>query len=261
MRIEANGISINYEIHGQGPNLVLIHGAGDNLNMWYRQVPVFSERYRVITYDVRGSGETESPEGEYSMPLLARDAYELMKALGVKDAYFLGYSMGGHIALELALNHPELVKALILASSSPPLTPPTPEVLKRRQAMSELLDKGDMEALAEKMTTDAFSPGFQSGNPVEFERYMKVKLQNNPGGIAKIMRRVPESPPDLSKLKCPVLILIGENDRVMGLEQGKKAQEAIPDSKLIVLPAGHAVPIELPDRFNRTVMDFLSESA
>jgi len=103
MKIKANDILMNYEIKGKGPNLVLIHGAGDNLNMWYHQVPVFSKSYRVITYDVRGSGETESPKGEYSISLFSEDVYQLMKAIRVEDAYFLGYSMGGRIALELAI--------------------------------------------------------------------------------------------------------------------------------------------------------------
>jgi pimeloyl-ACP methyl ester carboxylesterase len=126
--------------------------------------------------------------------------------------------------------------------------------------MLELLDKGDMKAFAEAMTKDAFSPGFESSHPAEFEEYLKVKLQNKPDGVARIMRLgQPESSPDLSKMRCPVLLLVGENDWFMGLEQGKKAQEAIPGSKLVVLPTGHAAPIESPDKFNAAVLEFLKE--
>lgn len=106
MKIRANGISMNYEIKGKGENLILIHGAGDNLNMWYHQVPEFSKSYRVITYDVRGSGKTESPQEEYSISLFANDVYELMRGIKVEGAYLIGYSMGGRVALDLALNHP-----------------------------------------------------------------------------------------------------------------------------------------------------------
>lgn len=260
MKIKANDILMNYEIKGKGQNLVLIHGAGDNLNTWYHQVPVFSKSYRVITYDVRGSGETESPKGEYSISLFSEDVYQLMKAIRVEDAYFLGYSMGGRIALELALNHPESVKALVLANSSVGLTPPPAESIERRRAMLELLDKGDMKAFAEMMTTNAFSPGFKSSNPVEFEKYMKVKLQNQPEGFARIMRLlgVPASPPDLGKVKCPVLLIAGENDSIMGAEQGKQTHKAIVGSKLVTLPTGHAAAIELPEKFNSAVLEFLS---
>jgi len=80
MIIKANGISMNYESEGIGENLVLIHGLGNNLNMWYHQLPVFSKSYRVISYDVRGFGQTETTEAEYSLSLFAQDLYELMKA-------------------------------------------------------------------------------------------------------------------------------------------------------------------------------------
>jgi pimeloyl-ACP methyl ester carboxylesterase len=261
MKIKANGISMNYQIKGKGANLVLIHGAGDNLNMWYHQVPVFSKSYCVITYDIRGSGKTESPKGEYSVPLFSEDAYELIRAIKVKQAYFLGYSMGGRIALELAINHPELVEALILANSSVGLAPLPPETLERMRATLELLDKGDMRKVAERMTVGAFSSNFKSKNPTEFKRYMRVKLRNKIDGIAPLMRSLgaPTVAPDLSKVKCPVLIIVGEHDLYMGVEQGKREHEAIASSKLVILPTGHAAAVELPEKFNSTVLEFLLE--
>lgn len=261
MKIEANGISINYQIKGKGANLVLIHGAGDNLNMWYHQVPTFSKDYRVITYDVRGFGKTESPEAECSISLFAKDVYELMKALRVQDSCFLGYSMGGRIALELAINHPEMVKGLVLANSYTGSTEPSHEELEWRRAILELLDKGDIKRVAEVMTTRAFSPGFESRNPSEFEKYMKVKLQNKPDGLLQLMRSLEAAgnPPDLSKVKCPTLLILGENDLYMGIEEGKQTHEAMVGSKLVVLPTGHAAALELPERFNSAVLDFLGE--
>jgi len=261
MQIEANGISMNYEIKGTGGNIVLIHGLGDNLNMWYHQVPVFSKSYRVITYDVRGSGKTESPEGEYSISLLAKDAYELMRGIKVEGAYFLGYSMGGHVALQLALSHPEMAKALILANSSVGLAPPSPEALERRRLMMELLDKGDMQKFTEIMTTNAFSPDFESKNPVEFKKYMEVKSQNKLDGIGRLMQMLgtPASPPDLSKVQCPVLLIVGEKDQYMGVAQAKQASEMIAGSKVVILPTGHAAAIEMPDKFNAAVFEFLHE--
>ena len=260
MKIKANGISMNYQTQGKGRNLVLIHGAGDNLNMWYHQLPVFSKSYRVITCDVRGSGETERPKGEYTIPLFAEDVYQLMKAIEVEEACFLGYSLGGRIALELALNHPELIKALVLANSSVGLAPPSPEALEWRRATLELLDKGDMKEFAEAMATRAFSPDFKSRYPAEFEKYVKVKMQNKPDGIARLMGSLSalSAPPDLSKVKCPVLLIVGENDLSMGVEQGKRANEAIAGSKMVVLPTGHAAAIEAPEQFNSAVLEFLS---
>ncbi|UCH51373.1 MAG: alpha/beta hydrolase [Chloroflexota bacterium] len=261
MQIEANGIAMNYEVKGTGENLVLIHGLGDNLNMWYHQVTVFSKSYRVITYDVRGSGKTESPEGDYSISILAKDTYELMRGIKVEGAYFLGYSMGGRVALELALSHPEMVKALILANSSVGLTTPTPEALERRRVMMDLIDKGDVKKFTEMMTTNAFSPGFESKNPAEFKKYMEVKSQNKLDGVGRLlgMLATPASPPDLSKVKCPVLLIVGEKDQYMGVAQAKQASEMIAGSKVVVLPTGHAAAIEMPDKFNSAVLEFLSE--
>jgi 3-oxoadipate enol-lactonase len=228
--------------------------------MWYHQIPVFSKSCRVIAYDVRGHGKTEKPEEEYNIPLFSEDLYQFMKAIKVKDAYFLGYSMGGRVALNLAINHSEMVKALILANSSIGLTPPPPEAVERRRMWLELLEKGDIEEFAELMTTTAFSPGFKERNLNEFERYKNVKLQNRPGSLARVTRALGmvTPPPDLNKVKCPVLILVGENDTLMGVDQGRLAQKKISGSRLFILPTGHAAAVELPDKFNSAVMDFLS---
>jgi len=75
--------------------LVLIHGAGDNLKMWYNEASVFSQRYQVLTYDIRGFGQTQSTDEEYSIALFAEDLYELLQALKIDGAFLLGYSMGG----------------------------------------------------------------------------------------------------------------------------------------------------------------------
>ncbi len=261
MKVRANSILMNYEMKGEGSNLVLIHGAGDNLNMWYHQVPVFSEGYRVITYDVRGSGNTESPEGEYSLELFAVDVYELMKALNVSNGYFLGYSMGGRIALELAIKHPEMVGGLILANTPVMAVRHTPEEQNRRPMIPSIESKGHMKTFAEMMAASAFSPDFRTTNQAEFDRYVSVKMQNKPEGISRLMRSLGglSQPPEVNKLKCPVLIIVGENDALINVKMGTRAKEMIPNSELMVLPSGHASAIEAPERFNQVVLDFLAK--
>lgn len=104
-----------------------------------------------------------------------------------------------------------MVKALVLANSYVGLTPPPPEAAEQRRLTLELLNKGDMKRFAETMATDAFSPGFKYRKPSEFENYIKVKLQNEPDGLAQVMPLlgVPTSPLDLGKLKCPVRLIVG----------------------------------------------------
>jgi 3-oxoadipate enol-lactonase len=264
MKIKANGISMNYEIKGKGENLVLIHAVGDNLNAWYHQVPVFSKSYRVITYDMRGFGKTDSPEGVYSVEVMTQDLYELMKALKVERAYFAGHSLGGRISLELAINYPDMVKALIFANSSPALTPPPREGEDSMRKSMELMEKGDIKTVAESSLAMFVAPDFKAKNPAEYKKYLKIKLQNKIDGVARVTRATlggPPHPVDITKAKCPILLIVGEYDRPMFVEGAANIHKAMPGSKMVVLPTGHAAAIELPDRFNAAVLEFLSEIA
>lgn len=259
MKVLANGITQNYELTGEGDCVVLIHGAGDNLHMWYNQVPAFSRRYRVLTYDVRGFGETELPEGEVDMRVLAEDLHQLLRALGIDSAFVLGYSMGGRVGLQLAIDRPEVVRALILANSGVGVTPPSPEAQERRRRLIGLLEQGDLETVSEQMTATSFSHGLKERDPEKFEAYKSVKLRNDPRAFARLWGAlVTASPPDLSRLACPVLVIAGSQDAFTPLEAARATAAAIPGSRLEVLPTGHAAAIEAPKEFNNIVIDFLA---
>jgi 3-oxoadipate enol-lactonase len=260
MEIKCNGISMHYQIEGKGPNIVLIHGAGNNLNMWYHQIPVLSKNYRVITYDIRGFGDSEGPLNRYSMSILVEDLFQLMKTINISEAIFLGFSMGARIALELATRHKQMVKALILANSGLGLVPPSQQSLELRHSILELLQKEEDVKAAELMSTYAFSPDFKERKPLEFERYLKFKLRNKPQGLARVMKGLDDSNevPDVNQLKCPILLIAGEADFYVGQEQSKKVQERLLGSKLVLLPCGHTAAVELPSEFNCAVTKFLS---
>lgn len=259
MKIMANGITIHYEIIGEGENLILIHGMGDTLKMWYNQIPSFSTKYRVITYDVRGFGQTEGSLGEITMATHCEDLNGLMKALGIHKTYLLGFSMGGRIAMEMAATHPEKIKALIMANSTLSLGPATRETQERRRQMMGAFHNKDLKGI-ETATIGAFSPGFKDKNPAEFQKYFKVKMENIEGGKI-IPASLPTGPlPDVNRVKCPVLFIIGEYDPFAGVDQGKEATKMIPGSRMVVFPTGHAAAIEMPERFNAAVIGFLSEA-
>ena len=262
MEIEANGISINYEITGSGDCLVLIHGAGDNLNAWYNQVPVFSQGYRVLTYDVRGHGQTELAEGDYSLDIWADDLYALLKALSIDRANILGFSMGGGIAATLAIKHPEVVKTLVLSNSGAPglmSEEDTKRMTERRQAQMEAFEKEGMLGIFKFRRTTTFSPGFADKNPDVMERYKAILLQNRPEGYRKVMESMGRRGPiDFSKIACPTLIIVGEHDASTGPEAGKALQKLIPGSEVKIFPTGHAAAIEQPEDYNKTVLSFLA---
>jgi len=259
MKIRANDIDMHYELSGQGECLVLIHGYSDNLNMWYRQVPEFSKHCRVLTYDVRGFGQTGRRAADYSMGLFAEDLHALLGALKISKACVLGYSMGGRIGLEFTLRHPEAVRGLVFANSGVGGAR-TPEAEQRFQLMLDVLARGDIEAISEMMAVGSFSPGFKEKDRETFERYKAVKLQNDPSDYLAIMQSMMAgmaTPPDLSLVQCPVLIIAGANDGFMPLEVAHAMQESIKNCVLTILASGHAAALECPQAFNQAVLDFV----
>lgn len=253
MRITVNNISLHYEVTGNGKWLTLIHGAQDNLEVWWNQIPVLSKHYQVLTYDWRGHGETETPPIEYTFEILVQDLYELLRALNVPETYLLGHSMGGGIAVRMALEHPEMVKALILANSGVAPVQHTEEEEKQmmevRRKRWDMIEKHGLWPYADDMAL-----------PPSYARYKAMRLKNDPHKYVIMIRTLHRGgqPPDVSTLKCPTLIISGEHDDLGGPERAGASQKLIAGSKLVILPTGHVPAVEQPDKFNKTILDFLA---
>ncbi len=273
-KVKANNINFYYETDGEKDNIIFIHGLGDNSAMWWNQFKPFSITNRYLAPDLRGQGKSDKTKGDYPIELLGTDTVEWWKYAKMQIAQdlethsqltaintlpvWVGYSLGGRVALQVATTHPELVKALIMVSSGIGMNKPTPESMKRREDMITLLKKNDMKKWSEMATESAFSPGFRQKNGKAFDQYMKVKQQQKSDGVLSLMNGMANAPaPDLSRLKAPVLFIAGQNDQGFNPDACKQAQAAIPNSKMVVLPTGHASPIEAPDQFNAAVYDFL----
>jgi len=269
MKVKAGGIEINYELSGQGACLALIHGFSDNLTMWYNQIPVFAKHLQVLTYDVRGHGQTETPEGDFSMGIFADDLHALLKALHIEKTCVLGYSMGGGIGVQFAIKYPRMVTGLVFANSGAvgPDVHPTAEQMaemeERRRQMMDLVETGKIEVIADAMAERSLSPGFKDREPAVFQRYKEVKMRNNPKHYLPIMQAMASgmaNPPDLRQLKCPALIIGGEYDGFMAVDVAKSMEKAIPEATVKILPTGHAAAIEAPEAFNQAVLDFMNRS-
>jgi pimeloyl-ACP methyl ester carboxylesterase len=267
MKISANGISMNYEINGDGDWLVLIHGAGDNLRIWYNQVPAFAKKFKVLTYDTRGHGLTDITEEDYTTGIWVDDLRALLSALGVKSASVLGYSLGGMIAATFACKHPRMVDAIVLTGVAGAAVGLGDRRTwqERRNTQLAILEKEGMAGVIKErvdpVASTTFSPGFAGKHPDAVKKYEHSLTATTAQGYRKVLDSMGRrgSPVDFSKISSPALIIVGEYDVWSGPEAGKALQQRIPGSQLVVLPTGHACQVEQPDAFNESVLAFLSK--
>jgi pimeloyl-ACP methyl ester carboxylesterase len=240
-RVEFGDITIYFEVHGTGEPLILLHGGFGSADVWVNQVPVFSQQYRVITPDNRGQGRTTDSDAPISYHQMAEDTLQLMDYLGVDSAYIVGWSDRGIIGLDLAIHHPERVKALVAFGATISPEGNQKDFLEnvRTMTVSELKVWLGSEYL--KMMPDP------DRLPVIFEKIRTMWL-TEPNFTAE----------QLSSITAPTLIMDGENDDVIRPDHAQVIADAIPGSELLILSnTGHYTPIERPEYWNNAVLDFL----
>jgi 3-oxoadipate enol-lactonase len=260
----ANGIEISYEVHGQGRPLVLISGLGYTKWQWHRMVPFLADRFQVITFDNRGVGQTDKPEGPYTAHMLAADTVGLLGALGIEKAIIMGHSMGGFIAQALALAFPHKVEKLILCSTNfggPRHVPVTPEAMKVLTDVS-----GDPLTRFRNGLLISTAPGWAEKNPGIIQEWIEWRTANpiEPGRYQSqlaiglgIMQEEAAFENQLPRIYVPTLILFGEYDMVVPPANASLLSEKIANSKVVILPnAGHFFPIEVPEAASQTVIEF-----
>ncbi len=263
-KISANGIKIQYEIHGEGTPLILIAGLGYPAWQWHRMLPYLAAHFEVITFDNRGVGETDKPAGPYSAGLLAADTAGLIDALNINSAVVMGHSMGGFIAQEIALTYPTKVSKLVLSSTNfggPHHVPVTPE------AFAILSDTAsDPVTRFKNGLVVSTAPGFAERNPEIIQEWLNWRI-TNPLDVAGyqsqmaiglgLITEAASFENKLRSIKVPTLILFGAHDKVVPPANAELLAAKIPDSKVVILPnAGHWFPIEVPESASQAVIDF-----
>ena len=258
------GPSFHVEVHGDGPPLLLVQGLGYAVWAWQRQLPTFAAQWRVIAFDNRGAGRSWKPPGPYSIDELADDAAGVLRAHAQEPAHVLGFSMGGYIALTLALHRPELVRSLVLAGTSAGGSGATPIPDATREAWLEAAGLPPAEYARRTMHL-SFAPGWTDEHPDDYEALLRARLEypTPPEAWAAqydAAQRFMDTGVSVERISVPALVVHGSADRIVPVENGRVLAARLPNARLVELPGrGHLALLEDADAFNRAVAGFLSE--
>jgi 3-oxoadipate enol-lactonase len=270
-------VDLYYEEHGSGEPLLLIMGLAADSQAWVFQLPAFSERYRTIVFDNRGVGRSSKPTGPYSIHQMADEAAALLDTLKIERANVVGVSMGGMIAQELVLRHPEKVRSLVLACTYPE---PSEDIEAHRQfSVTQLGGKISSEGQVEidlttlnpltflqQMLPTVFNQEFIDR---ELPKLMQVfagalqygfSMEAILGQVAAVMSH--KATDRLKQIRVPTLVITGDADRLIPPANSDILAREIPGARLVKLSGGsHGFNFETPEEFNREVLAFLADSA
>jgi pimeloyl-ACP methyl ester carboxylesterase len=251
---------LHVEEHGKGEPLLLIQGLGQGSWAWRNQVPVFAERYRTIVFDTRGTGRSTVPSEPYGVTEIAEDAASILDG---RAAHVVGFSMGGYVALTLALAHPELVRSLVLAGTGAGGARRVPRPEHVRVAFETAFGL-PAEEFGRATMPYTFSPDWPQDEPERFEEILLARLEH-PTPDETIVAHVNacyafyEAGCDVERIDARALVLHGDADLIVPVENGRMLADRLPDATYVELPGkGHNVMLEDPTTFNGLVLDFLA---
>ena len=255
------GIKIYWDEEGAGAPILLIMGLGYASCMWHRTRPVLSAAYRTIAFDNRGVGRSDVPPGPYSITAMASDAAAVLDAAGIGRAHVFGVSMGGMIAQEFALQHPERVQSLILgctAAGGSTAILAEPAVLATLQAISNMAPEQAAE-VAVPFLYDAGTPRRLIDEDIATRRPWFPTKQ---GYLAQLIAIIGwEGFSRLPQITAPTFVIHGKSDRLIPPGNAKIIADRIPGAQLVLLDqAGHIFSTDQTEAAHRAVLKFLSST-
>jgi pimeloyl-ACP methyl ester carboxylesterase len=230
--ILANKINIHFKEFGKGDTVLLLHGNSESLESFSKQIPVFSTEFYVIAMDSRGQGYSDEDGKDLNYELMAEDVISFLDRLGIHQINIIGWSDGGNIGLILAMNHPDRIKSLSIMGAN--------------------------------LYNDNTSVDMKVNKMIKGERDRLIKLNKSEDkfkiALLNLMLTEPNIKPEsLDKIECPTLVMAGSKD-VIKEEHTRLIASNIKKSQLVIFDKGtHYEPTENPERFNKTVMDFLRQ--
>jgi pimeloyl-ACP methyl ester carboxylesterase len=248
-----NGIDLYYEIHGEGPALVLAHGAGGNHLSWWQQVPVFSQQFRCVTFDHRGfGGSHDLPDGP-GADAFVEDLRQLLDHLGIERTALVAQSMGGWTSLGFASKYPDRVSALALCDSTGGID--DAEVAGEMKSLQAAMPKALTLVLQR-----AYSRNFPQRAPACCFLYQQISALNLhvPTNLLTKLTAMRHRVDPLVERRLPTMLLVGDEDALTPAKTMQLMTRQMSHARFVKVPdAGHSVYFERPDEFNRIVLEFL----
>lgn len=251
-KLSINGMNMHYETHGTGYPLILLHGGLNANAAWKACVPSLAKHFQVILPDNRGSGRSDNPAGHLTYHMMADDVAALIKDLQLDKPFVGGWSDGGQIALELGMHHPNVTAGLILGAT--------------------------WVRFDEQYLNFASLLGFNGPGDVDLEQFhtllrsvnmLDTYVAQHPGGLAQLNTIVKQlsvlwmtdlnyQPADLAKISVPSLIVLGDRDQAISIDQAVHLYHQITDAELAIVPnAAHNLPGTDPEKFTAVIIEFM----
>lgn len=254
--INVNRNKVFFRVDGDpgAPPLVLSNSLGTDHRMWDGQMEAFTQDFRVIRYDGRGHGQSDTPEGPYTIEDLAQDVLGLMDELHVGRTNFCGLSLGGMIGQWIGINAPDRLSRLILCNTAARIGPP--EAWDQRIAT---VAAGGMKPVADAVVARWFTPAFRKRDSQAVAAVKQLLLAADPEGYAATCAAIRDMDfrSEIGAIATPTLVIAGRDDPVTSLEDAKFLVDAIEGAWGKVLDAAHLSNIEQPAAFNDAVLKFL----
>ena len=249
-KLNRDGVNIHYEVHGDGPPLILTHGYSSTSAMWQGQIAALSRQHKLVLWDMRGHGQSDYPAdpAAYSEALTVADIAALLDAVGARQAIVGGLSLGGYMSLAFYRSHPERARALLIIDTGPGFKKDEARETWNKRAL-ENADRFDREGLAVLKSLSAERASVAHRDASGLARAARGMLTQRDAGVIET----------LPHIKVPSLVVVGADDTPF-LAASDYMAAKIPGARKVVIPAaGHAANIDQPKAFNDAVMAFLGD--